>query len=266
MTDGRHAETVVVSHASLAQWGKSFQEKVLQGMLSDRQWAEQLMEVFKVEYFDLNYLRFLADRYFAHAKRYKVFPTLQLLVTIIRDELKNGTDIVLRDQIIDYMQRMRSNPDPGDLHFVKEKTLEFMRKQALKQALEDAVDQMAANKYEQIVDGIKRAVCVGTTPQLGHDFFQDYESRFTLLQRNCVPTGIKELDAKDILNGGLGAGELGCVVGGTGTGKCVGRETDVVVRYVVYDIGGKRYKPWDVVKTKRGDVFARDVSETDELT
>jgi replicative DNA helicase len=39
------------------------------------------------------------------------------------------------------------------------------------------------------------------------------------LQRNCVPTGLNELDKKDILNGGLGKGELGCIVANTGVGK-----------------------------------------------
>lgn len=204
---------------SFGQYGKSFQEKIVQALLSDRQFAEQTLEVFDTSYLDVKYLVFLADRYFGHAKKYKVFPTLQLLVTIIRDELKSGNDVVLRDQIIDYLTRMRSNPDPGDLQYVKEKALDFCRKQALKQALESAVDQIQAEKYEQIVEGIKRAVCVGTTPQLGHDFFLDYEARFTRLQRNCVATGLDELDRKDILNGGLGAGEIGVVVAPTGVGK-----------------------------------------------
>jgi len=205
--------------ASFGTYGKSFQEKIMQALLSDRPWAEQMLEVFDVQYFELRYLQFLADRYFGHAKKYKVFPTLQLLVTIIRDELRAGTDIILRDQIIDYLQRMRSNPDPGDLAYVKEKALDFCRKQALKQALENAVDDIAAEKYEQIVEGIKKAVCVGTTPQLGHDFFADFDARFTRLQRNCVPTGLDELDRKDILNGGLGAGEIGVIVAPTGVGK-----------------------------------------------
>lgn len=208
-----------LQNTTFGQFGRNFQEKIMQALLSDRQFAEQMLEVLDVEYFDLKYLIFLSDRYFAYAKKYKVFPTLQLLVTIVRDELKSGTEASLRDQIIDYLQRMKSDPDTGDLVYVKEKALEFCRKQALKHALEAAVDQMAANKYEQIVEGIKKAVCVGTTPALGHDFFEDYESRFTLLQRNCVTTGFPELDKKEILNGGLGAGELGCVTACTGVGK-----------------------------------------------
>jgi len=254
-----------MTQVTFGQYGRSFQEKIVQALLSDRQFAEQMTEVFDVNYLELKYLTFLADRYFEHAKKYKVFPTLQLLVTIIRDELKTGTDIILRDQIIDYLQRMRMNPDPGDLSYVKEKALDFCRKQALKAALETAVDQMQADKYEQIVEGIKKAVCVGTTPALGHDFFTDYDARFTKLQRNCVPTGLMELDKKDILNGGLGAGELGCVIAATGVGKCVQRNTYVHIKYVGIKINGRSYNPWDKINTKRGPIFARDIIESDEI-
>jgi replicative DNA helicase len=207
------------TQASFAQYGKSFQEKLCQALLVDKQFAEQMLEVFNVTYLEPKYLVFLAERYFSYAQKYKVFPTMQLLITIIRDELKIGTDVVIRDQIVDYLQRMRSNPDVGDLQYVKEKALDFCRKQALRSALEEAVDQIQAEKYESIVEGIKKAVMVGTAPQLGHDFFADYESRFTKLSRNAIATGLPELDKKDILNGGLGSGELGCVVGATGTGK-----------------------------------------------
>jgi replicative DNA helicase len=206
---------------TFAQYGKAFQEKIMQALLTDHRWAEQLLEVFNPEYFELKYLHFLSERYFGYAKKYKVFPTLPLLVTIIKDELKLkvGSDEVLCNQIIDYLKRTQLNADLNDLPFVKEKSLDFCRKQALKAALEKAVDQMQAEKYESIADDIKRAVMVGTTPSIGHNFFEDYEARFTKLQRNAIPTGLPEIDRKEILNGGLGEGELGVIVAATGVGK-----------------------------------------------
>jgi len=250
---------------NFGQYGKSFQDKIMQALLSDKQFAEQMLEVFEVSYFDLKYLQFLADRYFKYAKKYKVFPTLQLLVTIIRDELKLGNDIVLKDQIVDYLMRMKTNPDVGDLQYVKEKSLDFCRKQALKAALENAVSQMQSNQYEQIVESIKKAVIVGTAPAMGHDFLIDYESRFTKSQRNCVPTGLSELDKKEIFNGGIGSGELGCVIASTGVGKCVDRNTYVNVKYPRIKINEKFYKPWERIETRRGSIFARNIVETDEL-
>lgn len=252
-------------NVTFGQYGKNFQEKLIQALLVDHTFAEQLLDVFNVDYLELKYLTFLADRYFAYARKYKVFPTLQLLVMIIKDELKTGTDIIIRDQIIDYLQRIKTNPDVGDLQFVKEKCLDFCRKQALKAALEEAVEQIHAEKYESIVDGIKKAVMVGTAPQLGHDFFNDIEARFVQQRRVTIPTGVPELDAKLILNGGLGHGELGVVCGNPGAGKCVYKDTYIDIRYVGIKVNGHTYKPWDKINTLRGEIFARDIVETDEL-
>ena len=250
--------------ATFGQYGRGFQERILQAALVDHKWAEQITEVIDVGYFDLKYWQFLAVRYFAYAKKYHAFPSLQLLVTIIRDELKSGTDATMRDQIIDYLQRMRTNPDPGDLQYCKEKSLEFCRKQALKKALEEAVDQIRDEKYEMIVENIKKATMVGTAPAVGHDFFNDFEARFTRLKRCTVPTGLDEIDKNDVLNGGLGNGELGCVIGSTGAGKCTNRKSQILIRYVGVKIDGRSYKPWERVRTKRGEIFAKDVVVTDE--
>ena len=260
MTDKHNSDKI-----TFGQYGRVFQEKVVQAMLNDHRWAEQMSEVIDVTYFELKYLTFLADRFFSYSKKYKVFPTLELLVTIIRDDLKTGTDIVLRDQIVEYLQRVSTNPSPGDIAFVKEKSLDFCRKQALKKAFVSAIEMMETEKYESIVDLMKHAVSIGTTPSLGHDFFEDFEARFALVSRRCVPTGIAELDKKTILDGGLGAGELGVCIAATGVGKCVCRDSYVHIKYEEIVINGKLYDPWDKVATQRGLIYARDIIETDEL-
>jgi hypothetical protein len=92
------------------QYGKQFQEKIFQGLLTDRSWATQMIEIMSPTFFELKYLHFLTQRYFDYYQKYKDFPTLSLLVTIIRDDLKEGKDIVLRDQIVEFLQRIRVNP------------------------------------------------------------------------------------------------------------------------------------------------------------
>ena len=52
-------------------YGKSFQEKIMQALLTDWKFAEQMTEVFNSSYFELKYLQFLADRYFSYSKKYK---------------------------------------------------------------------------------------------------------------------------------------------------------------------------------------------------
>jgi replicative DNA helicase len=111
------------------------------------------------------------------------------------------------------------NPDVGDLEFVKERSLDFCKKQALKNALEKSVELIATEKYESVITVMKDAISRGMPSSIGHDFFEDYESRFSKINRVTCPTGIPELDKKDILNGGLARGEIGVITAPTGVGK-----------------------------------------------
>jgi replicative DNA helicase len=205
--------------ALFKQYGKSFQEKIFQGLLTDHTWAAQMTEVMKPVYFDLKYLAFLSDKYFKYHAKYKAFPTMSLLISIIKDELKEQNNAVLKEQIVEYLGRMRSSPDMGDIAYVKDKSLDFCRKQALREALEKSVELISGDKYEAVVDLMRKAVSVGLPTSTGHDFFEDMEARFVKINRLACPTGLEQLDQKTVLNGGLGRGELGVIVANTGVGK-----------------------------------------------
>lgn len=251
--------------AYFSQYGKNFQEKILQCLFTDRMWSTQMTEIMTPEYFELKYLQYLSKAYFSYYQKYKDFPTLPLLITIIRDDLKEGKDTILRDQIVEFLQRIRVNPDVGDLQFVKDKTLDFCKKQAMKEALEKAVELIATDNIDSVVDLMKNALAAGTPASIGHDFFEDTEARFTKTRRVTCPTGLSQIDAPEILNGGLGRGELGVIVAPTGVGKCTTGDAYITIRTMVIVINDTRYKAWDKVRTARGCIYARDVVETDEL-
>jgi len=202
-----------------SKYGKDFQEKIFQALLKDHSWSAQMIEIMQYDYFELKYLQFLCDRFFSFYTEYRNFPTLQLLVSMIKDELTAGDDIILREQVIEYLTRMKSSPNLGDLKFVKAKTLDFCKKQALQQALEESVKAIKQENYESVLSIMKEAVSKGSSSTIGHNFFEDHEARFQLVDRATCATGIKHLDQKDVLNGGLGRGELGVVVANTGVGK-----------------------------------------------
>jgi len=201
------------------QYGKSFQEKIFQSLITDKEWSAQMVEVMDPTFFDVRYLEYLADKFFAYFKKYKCFPTLGLLVTIVRDDLSQRDDAILRDQIVQFLHRVKTSTDLGDLAYVKDKSLDFCRKQAFKDALEKAVDLIQTEKFESVVTLMKNAVSVGMPSSVGHDFFEDADARFVRINRQVCPTGLPRLDAKDIFRGGLGRGEIGVVTANTGVGK-----------------------------------------------
>ena len=202
-----------------SKYGKDFQEKIFQSLMTDRQWATQMVEVMTHDYFELKYLQYLCNRFFGFYLKYKSFPTMKILISIIRDELTEGDDVILKGQVIEFLSRIKSSPELGDLEYVKEKTLDFCKKQVLQQALEESLKAIQAENYEGVLNIMKDAVSKGSGSSVGHEFFKDHEARFAKINRICCPTGIHHLDAKDVFNGGLSRGEIGVIVAPTGVGK-----------------------------------------------
>lgn len=185
----------------------------------DREWASQMYEVMLPTFFELNYLQYLTRLYFTYYEQYKAFPTLQLLISIIREDLSEGQDIILRDQIVEFLHRLKSNPHPGDIGYVKDKALDFCKRQAFKDALHKAVELIQTDKFDSVISLMKDAVSIGMPHSIGHDFHEDIEARFVKAHRIPCPTGLPRIDAPDILDGGLGRGEIGVVTANTGVGK-----------------------------------------------
>lgn len=198
---------------------RNFQDKIVQAMLIDRQWAVQIAEVLDVNYFQFGYLKLIAAVYLDYYGKYKELPSIDLLVTMLKDELKNEKDAVLLDQIKSFLKKVKSNEDLGDLPLVKDKALEFCKKVRLQKALEHSVELIESEKYDKIVDVVREAIHAGNHHSPGLDLFDDVEARYSETYRKTIPTGIQELDQRKVLNGGLGAGELGVVVAPTGVGK-----------------------------------------------
>lgn len=208
-----------MENAHFKKYGKSYQEKIFQAFVTDKNWASQMCEVMTPDYFELKYLKFLTQNYFEYYIKYKGFPTMPILLNIVKENLRNDKDLVLRDQVIDFLHRIKTNPDIGDLKYVKENCLDFCRRQAMKEALEKAVELIATDKTESVIGLMKNALSAGLPSTVGHDFFEDMESRFVYHNRNPVPTGLHFLDKEGILNGGLGRGEIGVITAPTGVGK-----------------------------------------------
>jgi len=204
---------------TFSKYGKQFQEGIFHGLLTDHAWAAQMMEVMKPTFFDVKYLEFLCNKYFLYHNKYKCFPSIGLLVPLIKEDFEQNNDKILLDQTVEYLHRLKTSPNMGDLQYIKDKSLDFCKRQVFRDALEKAVELISTDKFESVVGLMKDAVAVGLPSSVGHDFFEDLEARFVKSRRQCCPTGIERLDAKDILQGGLGRGEIGVITANTGVGK-----------------------------------------------
>lgn len=198
--------------------GKNFQEKVVQALLMDKDWASHFIDVFEVdECLEYAYLKVLANRYINYYRQYKEFPSIELLISIIKTDL--AKDSSLKEVIAVFLKKVVSNQNLTDLPWVKEKAFAFCRRQKLRIALAKSVDLIGTDKYESVVGIIKDAICAGIPQNNGMNYTTDIDTRYSVTYRKTVPTGIPQIDQKTVLNGGLGAGEIGLIIAPSGTGK-----------------------------------------------
>ncbi len=203
--------------ASLSKYGKDFQEKLCQLILQDRSFCDQIVEVFDVEFLELKYLRVFIKKIFDYKLEFSVHPSYKIMATILRSGLEDENEAI-QIQTRDFFARIyKSDMNVDGEEFIKKTSLDFCKKQKLKEAMIKSVKLLQNSSFDEIASVINEALKLGTDNDFGYDYLKDFEERFQLKSRNPVTTGWKHID--DIFKGGLGQGELGVVIAPTGAGK-----------------------------------------------
>jgi len=201
---------------TFSKFGKAFQEKLVKTILFDRTFAAQMEEVLDISYLELKYLQVFVDLFFQHKQSYP-HPTYEAMVSVVRTQTEDYSDSVIK-QVIDFLARIKSNAiGDDDAEYIKEKSLDFCKKQKLKEAILKSVDLLHSQSFDEIQKVINEAMNLGSDNDQGHDYHKDVEDRFEMKMRNPIPTHWDEIDS--ITKGGLGKRELGVVVAPTGAGK-----------------------------------------------
>ena len=201
---------------TFSKFGKSFQEKLVKTILFDRNFANQMEEVLDTNYLELKYLQVFVDLLFQHKQSYP-HPTYEAMVSVVRTQTEDYSDSIIK-QVIEFLARIKSNAiGDDDEEYVKEKSLDFCKKQKLKEAILKSVDLLQSQSFDQIQKVINEAMNLGADNDHGHDWHKDVLDRFEMKMRNPISTHWDEIDS--ITKGGLGKRELGVVVAPTGAGK-----------------------------------------------
>jgi RecA/RadA recombinase len=125
---------------------------------------------------------------------------------------------VLKLSIIENLKEVFRHLESPDLDFIEDKALDFFKNQTLKSAIVQSVEIMESKgDFEQIKRLVDDALNAGTERNIGHEYIQHIEDRYSETARSTVETGWEVID--DLTQGGLGGGELGVIVAPAGVGK-----------------------------------------------
>lgn len=203
--------------ASFEKFGSKFQENLVQIILDDRVFCDQISEVLDPNFLELKYLRLFVEKVLDYRKKYGTHPSRDTMTTILRTEVDKEPEL-LQKQVRDFYARVQTNEFSldGEQH-IKDVSLDFCRKQKLKEAMIKSVGLIQNSSYDEISKIINDALKLGTDNNHGYDFILDFAKRFEITARNPLSTGWELIDG--ITKGGLGKGELGVVIAPTGAGK-----------------------------------------------
>tara|TARA_R110000744_G_scaffold203231_9_gene322097 strand:+ start:1074 stop:2471 length:1398 start_codon:yes stop_codon:yes gene_type:complete len=200
---------------NFGRYGKIFQEGLVQLIFQDRPFADQITEVLDVHFLELEYLQVVLKKILDYRDRYQVHPSFAAFDTILNTELCSEEQII-QTQVKEYFEKIHIS-ELSDVGYIKETSLDFCRKQNLKEAMLKSVSLLQNSSFDEISTVINDALKLGSSTDFGYDYLTDFEARFVPKHRKPVSTGWKDVDS--ITGGGLGKSELGVVVAPTGAGK-----------------------------------------------
>lgn len=197
----------------LSDWGYNFQIKLISSLFTDRLFLQQISDILDRKFFESEANQFIIGVILDYFQEYKDAPTMEVLKVKI-NELDNN---LLGETIKSHLKDVYKQFDATDLEFIKNKTLDFCKNQALKKAIVESVDLLQVGEFDQIKVKIDNAMKAGVEKDLGHDYIEEVEKRYQESARSPVTTGWDVID--DLADGGLGKGELGVMVAPAGIGK-----------------------------------------------
>ena len=197
----------------LSDFGYSFQIKLIALLLKDRLFLQQISDLLDSSYFESEANIVILDMIKDYFKEYNSTPTIDAMkIKII--EIEND---LLKKTVAENIKSAFQQMEAEDLEFVKEKAIEFCKNQEIKKAIVESVELLNRGDYDAIKSKIDAALRAGIEKDVGHEYNIHIDDRYLESVRSTVKTGWDSID--DLMDGGLGSGELGVMVAPAGIGK-----------------------------------------------
>jgi replicative DNA helicase len=197
---------------SIDEYGPSFQMKVISSLLTHKEFLQNINDVLSDEYFSNPAHKWVINQIIQYYEKYHT----TISMDILKVEMKKMDNEVLKVSVKEQL-REAYRADIEDLEYVQSEFSTFCKNQQLKKALLNSVDLLKAGDYDSIKYMIESAMKAGQDKNIGHEYKKDTESRYREDHRSIVPTPWDQIN--ELIQGGLGNGDLGLIFGNPGGGK-----------------------------------------------
>jgi replicative DNA helicase len=186
--------------------------KVISSLLTHKEFLQNINDVLSDEYFSNPAHKWVINQIIQYYENYHT----TISMDILKVEMKKLDNEVLKVSVKEQL-REAYRADIEDLEYVQGEFSTFCKNQQLKKALLNSVDLLKAGDYDSIKYMIESAMKAGQDKNIGHEYKKDTESRYREDHRTVVPTPWEPIN--ELIQGGLGNGDLGLIFGNPGGGK-----------------------------------------------
>ena len=197
---------------SIDEYGPVFQMKVISSLLTHKNFLQNINDVLDSEYFSNPAHKWVINEILDYYDKYHTTISMDILKVEMKKVENEVLQVSIREQL-----REAYKADIDDLTYVQEEFSAFCKNQQLKKALLNSVDLLKAGDYDSIKYMIEAAMKAGQDKNIGHEYRKDVESRYREDHRTIVPTPWEPIN--QLIQGGLGNGDLGLIFGNPGGGK-----------------------------------------------
>ena len=198
----------------ISEYGYSFQVKFIVCLITDKLFLEQIVDILDGKYTSNDAFRWILDEIREYYQEYKSTITME----VFKNKIQEIDSDLLQVNVKDCLKEVFQNMEATDLDYVKDKALDFHKSQVLKDAIVKSAEILERDgDSDEIKSLIDDAMQAGVERNLGHDYLVDIDARYEESARITSPTPWDIMN--ELMQGGLGQGELGVVVAPAGIGK-----------------------------------------------
>ena len=199
---------------TISEYGFSFQVKFIVCLITDKLFLEQIIDILDERYTANDAFRWLIKEIREYYNQYKDV----ISMNVFKIKIQEIDSDLLRVNVKDVLREIFKNMEAQDLNYIRDKSLDFHKTQVLKDAIVRSAEIIERDgNTDEIKSLIDTAMKAGVERDLGHNYFEDFEKRYEESARITTPTPWDIIN--ELMQGGLGAGELGVIVSPAGIGK-----------------------------------------------
>ncbi len=200
----------------LGYLGEDFQYKLVHTFMEEKEFFKDIHNIVDQNMFTDPILKTIVGVMKEYYEREEAAPSYEMMGIALNQKAHNDIE---RETYAAILDKISNVPSDG-VEYIRELAEKFFKQQNIVKTANEILKIAGdgdTSKYEKCVELLNEALNQGTREDFGLTVFDDIGETLSEDYRTPIPTGVGKLD--ESLEGGLGKGELGVIIGPSSFGK-----------------------------------------------